>query len=34
MVAFVQRPAPTFVAPAVIGGTFEDIDLASYHGQW
>jgi peroxiredoxin (alkyl hydroperoxide reductase subunit C) len=34
MVAIVQRPAPTFKAPAVVGSTFEDIDLASYLGQW
>jgi peroxiredoxin (alkyl hydroperoxide reductase subunit C) len=34
MVAIVQRPAPAFKASAVVGSTFEDIDLASYLGQW
>lgn len=34
MVAFVQRPAPSFKATAVVGGLFEDIDLSTYLGQW
>lgn len=34
MVALVQRPAPSFKAEAVVGGLFEDIDLANYQGQW
>ncbi|KAL0948023.1 hypothetical protein HGRIS_010648 [Hohenbuehelia grisea] len=34
MVALVQRPAPTFKAPAVVEGQFKDISLADYIGQW
>jgi alkyl hydroperoxide reductase subunit AhpC len=34
MVAIVQKPAPTFNAPAVVDGIFTDINLADYLGQW
>ncbi|KAG6811059.1 hypothetical protein H0H92_009148 [Tricholoma furcatifolium] len=34
MVALVQRPAPTFTAPAVTDGLFNDISLSDYLGQW
>ncbi|KAG7439300.1 peroxiredoxin [Guyanagaster necrorhizus] len=34
MVAFVQRPAPTFKAAAVVDGLFEDVSLTDYIGQW
>ncbi|KAG6850630.1 hypothetical protein H0H93_010822 [Arthromyces matolae] len=33
MVALVQRPAPTFKAPAVSDGLFVDISLSDYLGQ-
>ena len=34
MSAFVQRPAPTFTAEAVIEGTFASVSLQDYLGQW
>lgn len=34
MVARVQRPAPSFKATAVVDGTFKDICLSDYLGQW
>ncbi|KAJ7719442.1 thioredoxin-like protein [Mycena maculata] len=34
MVALVQRPAPGFKAPIVVGGVFEDISLSDYLGKW
>ncbi|KAI0338513.1 peroxiredoxin [Trametopsis cervina] len=34
MVAFVQKPAPTFKAPAVVDGLFTDVSLSDYIGQW
>ncbi|KIY72007.1 peroxiredoxin [Cylindrobasidium torrendii FP15055 ss-10] len=34
MVALIQRPAPTFTAPAVVDGVFEEISLSSYIGKW
>ncbi|KAJ6629821.1 peroxiredoxin [Mycena sp. CBHHK59/15] len=34
MVALVQRPAPTFKAPTVIDGVFEDVSLSDYLGKW
>ena len=34
MVALVQRPAPTFAAPAVVDGQFTDVSLSDYLGQW
>ncbi|KIY69766.1 peroxiredoxin [Cylindrobasidium torrendii FP15055 ss-10] len=34
MVALVQRPAPTFKAPAVVDGLFEDIALTDFLGKW
>ncbi|KAH7910416.1 peroxiredoxin [Hygrophoropsis aurantiaca] len=34
MVAYVQRPAPSFTAPAVVEGAFKDVSLADFLGQW
>ncbi|KAF8882978.1 peroxiredoxin [Infundibulicybe gibba] len=34
MVALVQRPAPTFKAPTVIDGQFQDVALSDYLGRW
>ncbi|KXN83260.1 Peroxiredoxin [Leucoagaricus sp. SymC.cos] len=34
MVALVQRPAPTFKADAVAEGTFQEVSLSDFLGQW
>ncbi|KAH7922242.1 2-cysteine peroxiredoxin [Leucogyrophana mollusca] len=34
MVAYVQRPAPGFTAPAVVEGVFKDVSLSDFLGQW
>ncbi|KAG6865016.1 hypothetical protein C0991_005658 [Blastosporella zonata] len=34
MVALVQRPAPAFTAPAVSDGSFAQVALSDYLGQW
>ncbi|KAI8640419.1 thioredoxin-like protein [Parasitella parasitica] len=34
MVAQVQKPAPAFTAPAVVGGEFKDISLSDYKGKY
>lgn len=33
-IARVQRPAPNFVAPAVVDGVIKDIELADYLGKY
>ncbi|KAI0776973.1 thioredoxin-like protein [Trametes elegans] len=34
MVATVQKPAPSFKSTAVVDGTFKDISLQDFQGQW
>jgi hypothetical protein len=34
MPALVQRPAPTFTAEAVVEGTFAQVSLQDFLGQW
>lgn len=34
MAPIIQRPAPTFTAPAVINGQFQDVSLSDFLGQW
>ncbi|KAF8621392.1 hypothetical protein AX15_007845 [Amanita polypyramis BW_CC] len=34
MVAFVQRPAPTFKATAVVNGQITELSLSDFQGQW
>ena len=34
MPALVQRPAPTFRAEAVVEGSFKNVNLQDYLGQW
>lgn len=34
MVAIVQKPAPAFKTTAVVEGTFKDVALSDFLGQW